>query len=59
MTIPPLQTEAEYEAALDRIWTLWEAEAGTPEDAELEALIQAVTVYEDIHYPISEILSEP
>ena len=58
MTLPPLQSEAEYEAALDRIWTLWEAEPGTPEDAELEALIQAVTVYEDKHYPISKILSE-
>ena len=52
--LPPLQTEAEYWQAADRIWELFHSEPGTPEGDEFEALAALVEAYEDIHYPMSD-----
>ena len=50
--IRPIRTEEDYEAALARIEELFDAEEGTPEEAELDVLVDLVLVYENRHYPI-------
>jgi HTH-type transcriptional regulator / antitoxin HigA len=52
LTIKPIRTERDYEAALVRIECLMMAQANTPEADELEVLATLVERYEDIHYPI-------
>lgn len=52
-TIKPIKTEADYEAALERISTLMDAAPNTPEEDELDVLATLVEVYEDQHYPIN------
>lgn len=47
-----IKTEADYEAALERIDTIFEAAPGTPEGDELEVLLLLVKAYEDEHYPV-------
>lgn len=54
MDIKLIHTEADYQAALQRIRGLWEAEPGTPEADELEILAMLVSKYEEEHYPIEE-----
>ena len=46
-----IRTEAEYRQAAERIWELFDAEPGTPEGAEFEALADLIAAYEAIHYP--------
>jgi len=50
--IKPIRTEADYEAALARIDTLMDAEAGTPEGEELDVLTDLVEHYEAKHVPM-------
>ena len=52
--VKPIRTEAEYEAALARIYALMDTEPGTPEGEEFELLADLVEFYEDRHYPIPE-----
>ena len=54
--IKPIRTEEEYEAALARVAVLMDAEPGTPEDDELDLLIDLVELYEyrNVPMPISE-----
>ena len=52
MEIRPIKTEADYEAALAKIETLFEAELGTPESDRLEVLTTLVEAYEEAHYAI-------
>ena len=47
-----IESEEEYQTALDRIWLLMDAEAETPECEELESLGILVEEYENEHYPI-------
>jgi len=47
-----IETEAEYETALERIEVLMGAAPGSPEADELMRLAEMVEKYEDIHYPI-------
>lgn len=54
MDIKLIHTEADYQAALQRIRKLWEAEPGTPEADELEILAMLVNKYEEEHYPIED-----
>lgn len=54
MNINLIHNEVEYQIALRRIRTLWEAEPGTPEADELEILALIVNQYEEKHYPIEE-----
>ena len=52
MSIRPLHTSADHEAALARIEALWNAPPGTPEHDEVEVLSVLVSAYEDAHWPI-------
>lgn len=50
--IEPIIDDASHKRALERIEELWDAEAGTPEGAELDALATLVDAYERKRYPI-------
>lgn len=52
MNINPIKTEADYDAALERIEMLMDAEMDTPEGDELDVLVTLVEAYEVKHYPI-------
>lgn len=52
MSIKPIKTEADYEAALKRIEKLFDAKPNTTKGDELEVLITLVSAYEDVHYKI-------
>lgn len=52
--IKPIRTEADYQAALSRADTIFQAQAGTPELDELEVLVTLIEAYEAKHYPIPE-----
>ena len=54
--IKPIRTEEEYEAALARVEVLMDAEPDTPEDEELDPLVDLVELYEyrNVPMPISE-----
>ena len=54
--IKPVRTEEEYEAALARIEILMDAEPDTPEDEELDLLVNLVLLYEyrNVPMPVSE-----
>jgi len=52
MTIRPIRTQEDYEAACGRIDEIFHAEPGTPEDDELEILTTLVDRFEEEHYPI-------
>jgi antitoxin component HigA of HigAB toxin-antitoxin module len=45
--ILPIQTNEEYELALERLMALLDAEEGSPQAAEREALLEAIEEYED------------
>lgn len=49
-----IQSELEYESALHRVDQLWDADPGTSEGEERDALFLAVKAYEATHYPIGE-----
>jgi len=51
-TIKPIKTEADYQAALERISDLMDAKSGTMEAYELEVLATLVEFYEAEHYSI-------
>lgn len=44
--IRPIRTEEEHRKAVSRIIEILGAEEGSPEDRELDALVEAVKVYE-------------
>jgi HTH-type transcriptional regulator/antitoxin HigA len=52
MTIRPIHTEADHDAALARIEALWDAQPGSPDHDELEVLAVLVSAYEDRRWPI-------
>lgn len=54
MSRAPIANDDELEEVLNAIELLLEAEPGTPEGDELEALSQLVAEYEDIHYPLCQ-----
>jgi HTH-type transcriptional regulator/antitoxin HigA len=53
MDIRPIKTEADYEAALQEIERLMNAELDTPEGDRLDILVTLVEAYEAKHYPIA------
>jgi len=53
MEIKPIKTEADYDAALERINVLWGSPENTSEDDEFEVLFTLVEAYEKEHYPIA------
>lgn len=52
MNIKPIKDETSYEAALQEIDRLFDAEPDTPESDQLEVLVTLVEAYEDKHYDL-------
>jgi HTH-type transcriptional regulator/antitoxin HigA len=52
MTIKPVKTKKDYQAALARLEVLFDAKAGSPEGDELEVLGILIDNYEQEHFPI-------
>ena len=52
MTIRPIHNEAEYQAALAQIESLWDAPDASEAADQLELLSMLVEVYEKQHFPI-------
>ena len=52
--VKAIRTEEDYQAALKRIEQIWDAPAGSPEDAELDMLVDLVERYEDEHEPMGD-----
>ena len=50
--LPTILTKKEYDRALARLWEVFDAEPGTPEGDECDALADLVAAYDDRHYPI-------
>jgi HTH-type transcriptional regulator / antitoxin HigA len=54
MKIHPIRTDADHEAALERIDSLMVALPGTPEADELDVLATLVEAYESRRFPIDD-----
>jgi len=52
MTIKPIKTKKDYQAAMNRLETIFDAQPGTPEGDELEVLSILIDKYEQEHYPV-------
>jgi HTH-type transcriptional regulator/antitoxin HigA len=52
VAVRPIRTEVDYEAALEEIATLMDAEENTPGADRLEVLVALVEAYESRHHPI-------
>ncbi|MGH9572904.1 MAG: helix-turn-helix domain-containing protein [Candidatus Acidiferrales bacterium] len=52
MEIRPIKTEKDYDRALRRVETLWEAPQGSSDSDELDVLATLIEAYEREHYPI-------
>ena len=52
MRLKPIRTGANYEAALEEIDRLMDAEPGTPEGDRLDILTTLIEAYEARHHPI-------
>ena len=50
--VNPIHTEADYDAALNRMDEIFHADIGTPEGDERDVLFAVIEAYEDEHYPI-------
>jgi HTH-type transcriptional regulator/antitoxin HigA len=51
-TIKPIKTKKDYQAALDRLDKIFDAQPGTPQGDELEVLGILIDKYEQEHDPI-------
>ena len=52
MNIEPIKPEKDYELAITRLETLFDAKKGTPKGDELEILTLLIEKYEDDNFPI-------
>ena len=52
MEIKPIKNEKDYNQALERLETIFDAKSGTPESDELEVLGILIDQYENEHFPI-------
>ena len=52
MDIHPIRTEADYQAALEEIQSLFDAAPNTPQGDKLDVLATLVEAYEERQYPI-------
>jgi HTH-type transcriptional regulator/antitoxin HigA len=50
--LKPIQTEADYDAALAEVERLWGAKSATPGGDRLDALATLIDAYEARHYPM-------
>jgi len=54
MDIKPIKTESDYEAALQEVEPLMDAEPNTPEGDHLDVLATLVEAWEVKHHPIED-----
>jgi HTH-type transcriptional regulator/antitoxin HigA len=52
MTIKPIKTKKDYEQALERLETIFNAKKGSSEGDELQILSILLEKYEDEHFPV-------
>ena len=52
VSVNPIRTEEDYDAALTRLSEIFQAQVGTPEGDERDILVDLIECYEDRHYPI-------
>ncbi|CUI85305.1 putative transcription regulator containing HTH domain protein [Cognatishimia activa] len=52
MKICSIDTNRDLTAALRRVDVVWGAEPGTPNGDELDSLVDMITAYEDLIYPV-------
>ena len=52
VSVNPIRTEEDYDAALTRLSEIFQAEIGTPEGDERDILVDLIECYEDRHHPI-------
>lgn len=52
MNVKPIKTKRDYEQALERLETIFDAKKGTREGDELEILGILINQYEDEHFPV-------
>ena len=52
MELHPIKTEADYQAALQHLEALMDAQPNTPEGDALDLLTTVITAYEEQQYPI-------
>ena len=52
VTVPVIQSEADYDAALERANEIWGAPPGSEEGDEIDALITIIESFEAAHHPI-------
>lgn len=52
MKLTPIRNEEGYQAALDKLETVFYAKKGTPEGDHLEILSILIDTYENEHFPI-------
>lgn len=52
MTIKPIKSEEDYQIALERLETIFDAPIGTPESDEADILGLLIDEYENTHYAI-------
>ncbi len=50
--IKPIRTEADYEAAMAEVETLWGSKAGTPGGDRLDVLATLIDAWEAAHHPM-------
>lgn len=50
-----ITNDQEYEAALKSLSPIFDADPESPEGIEAEQLVNLITEYENVHYPIPEI----
>jgi HTH-type transcriptional regulator/antitoxin HigA len=50
--VKPINTEADYDAAMAEIGRLWGAKSGTAAGDRLDVLATLIEVYEEKHYPM-------
>jgi len=50
--VRPIRTEADYEAAMAEVETLWGSKAGTPAGDRLDVLATLIDAWETAHYPM-------
>ena len=48
--LKPIRTEADYDAAMEEIATLWGARSGTPKGDRLDVLATLIDAYESKHH---------
>ena len=50
--VKPIRSEADYDAAMEEVATLWGAASGTPDGDRLDVLATLIDAYEAKHHPM-------